>query len=354
MRRMFELPAYPLTEFYEPWEPLYEVGRAVVDQAFLFCERCSHGKLETLVPPALLYGSGYRTRTAASAGASKAVLNFAEFVISHCSMDAINTVLDIGANDESLLRCFRGKKTVPVDPNAESGIRAFIEDADLSPFKGDRKLILSSHTIEHLEHPAVMLEKIASILCYGDTVALQFPSLEMLVADARLDQIHHQHVHYFSERSITALMGRFCMEVVATRFDPSHYGALMVVARRGRDEVSGKQIHAIEVEVAHAQFTHGLPHGLPRGSVGFGAALMVPVLAWWFTDLHGIEFIADNDRSKDGLRYVNFNKRIHADYELAGRDVVITGIASKSAGRALVSEAFQKGARNVIVPLHAL
>src|SRR5262245_26766463 len=128
MDRLIDLPRFPLTEMYEPWAETFEEGRAVVDQAFLFCRACSHGKLETIVPPTLLYGSGYRTRTAASGGAWQAVKRFAGFIHENVDITEFDAALDIGGNDGSLLNFFVGLRLVAVDPNAEGdgAIRAFI------------------------------------------------------------------------------------------------------------------------------------------------------------------------------------------------------------------------------------
>ena len=90
------------------------------------------------------------------------------------------------------------------------------------------------------------------------------------------------------------------------------------------------------------------------GFVAFGAALMLPVAAYYMPSLHLVDYIADNDASKDGLRYINFNKRITCNYDLAGRDVVITAINTKLACRALTKLAWDMGARNVLVPLQML
>lgn len=362
MESLIDLPKLPLTEMYEPWTAEFEPGRGVEDQTFLFCAPCTHGKLETIIPPAVLYGPGYRTRTAASGGAFQAVHRFSEFVRNGVDLQQIDTVIDVGGNDASLVQEFPLKKRVVVDPNATGSatrlIKSFIEDADLSEFKGDRKLILSSHTIEHLQHPDGMLKKLAGITGYQDTLALQFPSLDLLVEDARIDHIHHQHVHYFSLRSIGLLLARHGLEIVRYQFDHAHYGALMLICRRGLGPVAPATITSERISFAVYNFgsaLHSCAVALEeRSLVGFGAALMLPVLAYHLPELDGCEYIADNDRLKHGLRYINFNKRVEAGYSLRDRDVVITAIATKQAARLLMIQAFEKGARNVFLPLHGL
>jgi cyclopropane-fatty-acyl-phospholipid synthase len=357
MSKMLNLPRFPITERYESCDKDFVEGRDSVDQGFMFCQRCIHGSLETIIPASELYGNGYRTKTGNSFGATQAVQNFSCFVKLHCDLSKIDTVIDIGANDDTLLGMFQGKLTVGVDPHAirAGSIPQFIEKADLSQFKSHRKLIVSSHTIEHLEDPEVMIRKVAGILNPGDVLALQFPSLELLVKDARIDQIHHQHVNYFSERSISALLARYGIGVTHRKFDESHWGALMLIAKSGIGMVKGSVLSKEGVANAIAAFDEEMMGvRIPEGAVALGASLMLPVLSYWAPELGNIEFIADDDATKNDLRYVNFNKRISNDYELRGRDVVITAVGSKSAYRGLALKALADGAARVILPLRTL
>lgn len=367
MGALIDLPRYPLTEMYEPYDAGAFEDRGYVDQSFLYCEGCGHGKLGTIVPPSMLYGEGYRTKTGASQGAVRAVRNFAGFIAQNCDLSIIQTFIDIGGNDGCLLGNIDCMRTPPyatingvqIDPNASgpfTNIRAFIESADLGPWHSDAKLIVSSHTLEHVENVSAFLEKVADGFNYDCTLAIQVPSLELLVADARMEQIHHQHIHYFSMRSLSGLLWMHGFEIYAHRFDSDHYGALMVLARKGRGERLGERIESARISEAKNQFVlstmtcNNMLKG--RSFVALGAALMLPVFAHYLPELRQCEYVADNDRSKDGLRYINFNRPIRCDYDLAGRDVVITALNTKLAGRALMQLAFEKGARNVYLPLH--
>ncbi len=349
-QRLLELPKFPITEKYEPWTPDFVPGRFLVDQAFRFCSACSHGFLETVVPN--LYGADYRTTTGRSEGATLAVKNFHAFVMEHCG-GPLRLVIDIGANDYTLLNLFTdGQQKVAID-KCITGVG--IEDVDLSQYKNHPKLILSSHTIEHLVDPHVMVRKCADVMRPDDVLALQFPSLDLLVEDARIDQIHHQHLHYFSHWSIAKLLKQHGLSIGVSCFDHSHWGALQVIARKDSVASSGKQISPTRFLSAVEDFKAEMTSfAVPEGAIALGAALMLPVLAYWLEDLSQVVMIADDDRAKDGLRYVTFNKPIRWDYNLKGEDVVITAIGSKMAARALTKKAIDAGARRVIFPLHTL
>lgn len=360
MRGLIYLPQFPLTEKYEPWSGDFNPS-GFVDQVFDFCEKCSHGKLEVVIPPSELYGDGYRTTTAKSVGASRSIRTFYDFITRHVPTGNYRVVIDIGGNDGALLENFTDYHRVAVDPNASGDaelIRSYIEDADLSGFKAERKLILSSHTLEHLERPERMLEKVSSILGHGDFCAFQFPSLDMMVADARIDQVHHQHIHYFSLKSFSKLAGKFGFEIVAHEFDHDHYGTLMVVFRRGNATEIGSSISTHAILIADGDFRQGMNSfeiAIERleNPIGYGAALMLPVLDY-YADLEPLSCVVDEDESKHGLRYINLDKQIKPVPDVAGKDFVVTAFNTKMAVRKIAAKLSDKGARNVVVPFNCL
>ncbi len=362
MEELIALPRFPLTEMYEPYDAeKFEHGRGLVDQSFLYCQPCSHGKLECIVPPETLYAGDYRTKTSNSVGASHSVSSFYAFLRDFLDFSNFETVIDVGANDSSLLDKFPEKRRVAVDPNASGSselIREYVEKADLASFKRDKKLIVSSHTLEHIEKPDVFLEKVSSIFCHGDILALQFPSLDYLVKDARIDQIHHQHIHYFSLRSTSLLLAKHGFEIIKYQFDGAHYGTLQVICRRGLEELKGAAIDARLIPATKHDFdiqmyAYNAAIGRLDAPIGYGASLMLPVLDY-YAYLNPLVCIADQDESKWGLRWINVNKPISASPDVRGRDVVVTAFNTKLAVRKIAMKLMNEGARNVVVPFATL
>ena len=361
MTQVMEFPNFPMTELYEPYNAEDFTPKGFVDQQFLYCEPCSHGKLGSIVPPEALYSKDYRTRTSSSVGASHSIQSFYSFLRSNLDFSNYEVVIDIGGNDCSLLGYFPDKRRIAVDPNAQGDaelIREYVEKADLSQLKREKKLILCSHTLEHLEKPGVLLEKLNKIFCYGDTLAFQFPSLDYLVKDARIDQIHHQHVHYYSLRSTSLTFARYGFEIVKWAFDPSHYGTLQVIVRRGLEELKGSPIYINGIKDAHDHFkaqmwSYGAAVDRLEAPIGFGASLMLPVLHY-HADLDSLVCIAEQDETKVGQRWVNFNKPITLPPAVKDRDIAVTAFNTKLAVRKIVNKLTGEGARNVVVPFHAL
>jgi hypothetical protein len=90
-----------------------------------------------------------------------------------------------------------------------------------------------------------------------------------------------------------------------------------------------------------------------RALIAFGAGLMLPLLVYYLPALDLVECIVDEDPAKDGLRFINFNKRITrpSNVDLAGKDVVVTAIATKLAMRRILTKLFALEIENVIIPL---
>jgi hypothetical protein len=320
MEAVFRLPDYPFTD---KW--------GTADQAFLFCE-CGHGMLETVYP-----------QESWAMGESHYLSVFADFVKKHAG--PYDKILDIGGGDASLCKMFKGAYEV-IDPSVNCGI----EDAYLQSFKFTHKLILSSHTLEHITDPNVFMQKVSGCLRDGDTVALQLPSLECLVDDQRFDQVFHQHVHYFSERSLTSLMAKYGLKVIACEFNRDHWGAIMVVAQKGEGHTSGREINRMDVAFSRFAFTTGMglwKYRLRKGGfVIFGDSPMLEVMDYHLQVLNKADFIADDDPLKEGLWR---NKLVTADYSLEGRDVVITS-SSQATAKKLMAKALRLGAASVYTP----
>lgn len=359
MATLFELPRMPITGLYEPFAAEFN-DRGYVSQSFLHCAGCSHGKLGTIVPPAILYDHGYAA-TAKSAGSATAVVKFAAFIMKHSYDADFDCVVDIGGNDGSLLNYFLDKRRIAIDPNASGAhqlVNQFIEDADIDFLKGVSKLICCSHTLEHIERPEALFSKLQKVMSAGDLCAFQFPSLDLLIRDCRIDQIYHEHIHYYSLRSASLLLAKYGFEIVAHAFDASHYGALMLIFRKGLGEVKGEIIWPPSITMALGSFKAEAKalDGRLAGEdwmIGYGASQMLPLLKYWLPNLSRLDYVVDDDPAKHGKRYANFNIEIRPVTDLSGK-VMVTAFNTKLAVRGIVQKLFAANARDVIVPFNFL
>lgn len=365
---IIEIKKYPLTEFYKVYESNDFKLDGFLDQKLCYCNKCSHLFLEKIIDVREIY-TNYLTTTTSSKGAIDCLLNFKKFIEVRLNTGDFTHLIDIGGNDSYFLELFDGSKLcrVNIDANAEGKgnieiIKNFLEDIDLVPFSSYKKIVASSHTIEHLENPADLIRKIAEVVSGQDCVFLQFPSLEMMVKDARFDQVCHQHLNYFSLASITKLLKNYGLNVVGHEYDSSHFGTLRIMAEKSTASDASLPIASItslEVTERYSEFNSyyiSLQNILLkkfRGQQGFGAGLMVPTLAYYLPLINDLEVILDENPSKFNKRFINLTPKIcNASTIDTRRPLIITSISTKTAARGIYAKLSALGCEDITIPTH--
>jgi cyclopropane-fatty-acyl-phospholipid synthase len=209
----------------------------------------------------------------------------------------------------------------------------------------------------------------------GDDFIFQFPSLDLLVRDGRFDQVHHQHVNYFSLYSFSKLLNKCGFKLVAYRFDPDHYGALMCHFQKDKQSLQTSKVHrfkssnitqenillsyqAFKLAMAATDIRLSMCAKEPRGGgiVCYGASLMLPILKYYMPAIANAKQILDSNKDKFGLSYVNFDVEIRDEltYDYVGSTIVVTAISTKLATRKIVNRLIDLGVENIILPYNTL
>jgi len=365
---IIQIERYPLTEFYKIYENEGGELSGFLDQELCYCEQCDHLFLEKIIDVREIY-TNYLTTTTSSKGAIDCLLNFKKFIDKKLDVENPTYVIDIGGNDSYFLGLFDKSKfdLVNIDANAEGGdginiIRSFLEDVDLSTFSKDSKIIVSSHTIEHLQNPADLIKKIAAVVSGDDRVFLQFPSLEMMITDARFDQVCHQHLNYFSLSSISKLLKNYGLIVMNYEYDSSHFGTLRIMAKKSNslDEVfavtqntSLKILNRYSFFREYYSSLQNILQNKLNGQQGFGAGLMVPTLAYYLPLINDLEIILDENASKFNMQFINLAPKI-CDAKMIDthRPIIITSISTKTAARNIFAKLSSFGCEDITIPTH--
>lgn len=355
---------------------------AVLDQEFCLCPECGHGQLRRTIPATLLYGSNYKTRTQASS-ATKAIDDFLAFVLPRFPKGRVGRILEVGCNDLYTLTRLRDRadSLCGIDPiwlgredeNKDPKIRViggFFENISPEQWGTHADVFLCSHTLEHIDDPVSLL---STLLCSAHKDSLlffQFPGFEPLLNEGRFDQVHQQHLNYFSLRSVLAALELAGGELIDFAFNTNHWGALMIAFRKARaggaarhrrfraqaQEISREQIQAgyrryqAYMRAVDDQITALATH---RPVIGFGAALMLPLLRYHLPSLDLLEAVVDDDPGKQGRTYINFPVRIvppSAVEDWSRAAVVVTAINSKQNIRAITQRLIALGAHDIVLP----
>jgi len=376
---LIDLPDFPITEIYIRQKPHKKAG--FVDQGFYFCEKCGHGQMQNVIDINLQYGGAdkYHFRTSASRTAIESVDVFLMFFNKIMKSRKMGTIVEIGCNDLYLLKSLKGKayKLIGIDPilkgkekecskNNIIAIGEFYEDANISE-KID--VIICKDTLEHLSDPKQMFNKMVDLASDDTILFFEIPLLDALITSCRFDQVYHQHLNLFSFQSIIYILKQYGFKLLDYTIDISHLGSIIIAfkkARKGwkyqrkiREMTSGEILDSYEVFKSNMSATNRrlLKHKNEQ-RYGYGAALMLPVLSYYLkNDLSCLKCIIDDDKSKEGLYYINLPvsiKTMATIKDIQDSVVLITAISSMNNVRKIMQKLFQLNPKHIILPLNTI
>lgn len=216
---------------------------------------------------------------------------FESFVKDLLDAEQLSSVLEIGCNRERDLLFFssKGLAAFGVSPDAEESpklYRGFIED-----FEPESKfeLVVSRFNLEHIINLDDHFSKIHSVLEDDGKVVLQVPNKEAFQQCGINNFYVHEHIHYFSEKSLQLALSR--RDLVVENFSGSGEPSLLVRARKAK---SGTGLRSqIDLLEAIAGFLKSVD---PQQEVFlFGAGLNLASLIYDFSlDIAKFRVVDDN------------------------------------------------------------
>lgn len=205
------------------------------------CAACFHCQINCVVDPAMLfrhyiYVSG-TTQTMRSF--------FSEFAARvHSSFPAAGKVLDIACNDGSQLTAFKalGWETYGVDPATNlleaSTAAGHAVTCDFWSMRVAKSLpcrmdvIVAQNVFAHVDDVHGFLKACKCVLAPGGSVYIQTSQARM-IKERQLDTIYHEHLSFFSTKSMKTLLELNEMHLVEVFMSDVHGGSYVFVAKDG-------------------------------------------------------------------------------------------------------------------------
>jgi SAM-dependent methyltransferase len=168
-----------------------------------------------------LIGRGYADRESAAVeiGSNRgAFLKALEpFVKSILGVDPASNIVDLARED--------GVETVCDFFNVDSA-RRIAED------RGEAALIVARHCMAHNEWPQDMLAGASALLSRDGVLVIENNYSGQMIRDSEFDQIYHEHMFYYSLRSLSQLLSRNGFRVIDAWLAAVHGGSIVCVAVR--------------------------------------------------------------------------------------------------------------------------
>ncbi|MFH1503113.1 MAG: methyltransferase domain-containing protein [Candidatus Diapherotrites archaeon] len=190
---------------------------------------------------------------------------YAEEVTKKINLEKDSFIVEIGSNDGFLSEQFlkKGYRVLGVDCSQymadlaqKRGVETIVGLFNLETAKkikekyGKAKLIIANNVFNHSDDPLDFAKGVAELLEYNGTFVSEQPYWFISVKSGKFDQIYHEHVSYFSAKSISELMKRVGLGVWDMQNVDYHGGSLRTFAKKEENVygVSAEQAKMIKLE----------------------------------------------------------------------------------------------------------
>lgn len=212
----------------------------------VFCENCRFLQLGHVVSPNLLFDE-YVYVSSTSSVFVKHFENFGRKLVSKFGLNGESLVVDIGSNDGILLRPLKemGISVMGVEPAKhiaklarDSGIPTTADWFNLSTAGkikkeiGSADIITGTNVFAHIHDLDEVLRGVNGLLKEDGVFITESPYLVDFIKKSYFDLVYHEHLSYWSIRSLSVLFARFNMEIFYVEKVPVHGGSVRVYAKK--------------------------------------------------------------------------------------------------------------------------
>jgi hypothetical protein len=328
---IIKLPKYPLTEQFGRFNNKFPKFK----QELMISKSSGHVQLKYIIDQKYLYSpKNYKYRTKISHSTTHALKAFI-FFFKQKHKGRIKSILDVGGNDNYIINQIskRNTKKYVIDPVGKKNkdgvivINKFLENVNLASDIIQPDVVICRHTLEHIPDPKKFLKKLFNECSDDCNYIFEVPSLERMIESQRFDAIMHQHISYFSVKSLKILIKK-CGGVMTAHeiFDKGSCGGSILFSFKKEKNHKKKDINLnrhqfqkdyknikkkISIFLNNMTILEQLINSSNKQVIGYGAGLMLATYLYFLKIKHKkIKFILDDDISKHNMGYQNINIKI--------------------------------------------
>jgi hypothetical protein len=302
------------------------------------CRSCGHAQLLDVVAPKVLFGN-YIYETASSPGLVEHFRKYADEVVSLLNPAQNALVVDVGSNDGTLLRFFKekGMRVLGIDPATEIGLKATQVGIETIPAffgatvgrevkrtHGPAAVITANNVFAHADNLGDMANGVRDLLASDGVFVFEVSYLLDMIDGMVFDFIYHEHLSYHSIKPLDIFLRRHGLEMVNISKIPTKGGSIRVMAQQAGGPLKRSPSVDKLIELEEGSGLNGpdifrtysskinrvrdrvqsLLGDLTRKNktiAGYGASATGTVLLYHFNLGEKIQFIVDDNQSRQGL-----------------------------------------------------
>jgi 2-polyprenyl-3-methyl-5-hydroxy-6-metoxy-1,4-benzoquinol methylase len=217
-----------------------------------FCHDCTTVQINYTVPKETMFGE-YLYVSGTTQTLRAHFQQSTDRLVSRLGLAANDLVVDIGSNDGTWLACYQkyGLRTLGVDGAknlAEMANQRGIETwalffnaavaREIIAAKGRAKLVTAAGVFFHLEELHSVTEGIAELIREGGVFCVQAISLTAMLRFTQFDQVYHEHLTYWTVKSLDRLFAQYGLEIFHADMMTIHGGSMeLLVAPKGARQI---------------------------------------------------------------------------------------------------------------------
>ncbi|HEY1705607.1 MAG TPA: class I SAM-dependent methyltransferase [Trebonia sp.] len=232
--------------------PVFDMGRQPLAEGassrsyplcLVKCPRCGLVQLDYIVDPAEVFPKDHPYSTGNSAALREHYGRLARDLATNLFTDDV--VVDIGANDGTLLACYppgglvkvaveptdQGKK-IPAGITWEKGSFTANLAIGIREGYGPAKVITAMNVLAHVPDVHDFLDGVAELLHDDGVFVTENHDLYSITEGLQIDTIYHEHLRYYTVGTLAHLLEQHGLHVTRSEPTPMHGGSFRVRARK--------------------------------------------------------------------------------------------------------------------------
>ena len=215
-----------------------------------FCPKCSLVQLNHTISPEKLF-SNYVWVTSTSSTAREYAQQFCARLRQKCCFKNSSYILEVASNDGTFLKPFKkhGLDILGIDP-AENIVKTANQDgiltqcaffgaetaAQIVSDKGIPDIIFARNVLPHVADPNGFVKGLSMLMNEQTLLAIEVHYSGKIVEELHYDSIYHEHLCYFSLKSIEKLLENHGIYIHDIEESPISGGSIVVYASTKRQK----------------------------------------------------------------------------------------------------------------------
>ncbi len=230
--------------------------------ATAFCPQCSLFQLKDTIKKEILFDQ-YFWVTGTSQAAQEYSKIFFQRVVTHCKLEPESFIVEIASNDGTILKQFLegGHQVLGIEPAkniaqiaTEAGVPTLCTywDTDTARYVlneyGNPNVVIARNVIPHVSELHEVIAGMALVIGDSGIGVIEFHDGSVILRELHYDSIYHEHLCYFTIRSMTQILNRYGLHPFRVDSSPISGGSHVIYFAKHSHKVEESYFRSLLVE----------------------------------------------------------------------------------------------------------